>query len=245
MPVTALKNEAIVDLPVESAVQSEQLFPGFDESTGTPLLGYLIPRFKALLLAVVGQRAYSAIGHIVPRRSETARYRKSLEKFCTGYGIDIGFGGDPISAAAIRMDLPTPYTRVGQASVQLGGDCRDLFWLRDGVLDYVYSSHVLEDFPAAETSSILREWTRVLRPGGRLILLLPDQQRYLKYCRRTGQISPQGIVGNPHHAIPTFSLDYVDQHAHALRTLTKIACFEQLGPYSFAVVYEKNGSAKP
>ena len=111
--------------------------------------------------------------------------------------------------------------------------------MRDGVLDFVYSSHVLEDFPESETLPILQEWTRVLRPGGRLILLLPDQQRYLAYCRRTGQISPDGILGNPHHSITTFSLQYVDLTVARFGALKKIASFEPLGPYSFAVVYEK------
>jgi predicted SAM-dependent methyltransferase len=225
--------------PPRSAVAHEGLPSGFDEAAKATLTCRVIRSLKALFRAVIGKGAYAAIGRRLPRRSETSRYRHLLKEFCAGYGIDIGFGGDPIAPSAIRMDLPAPYTKVGEASVQFGGDCRDLYWLRDGVLDYVYSSHVLEDFPSVETSPILQEWTRVIRPGGRLILLLPDQQRYLKYCRRSGQVGPDGIVGNPHHAIPTFSLRYVDQIVNALRTMKKIACFEALGPYSFAIVYEK------
>jgi predicted SAM-dependent methyltransferase len=194
---------------------------------------------RRILRSLIGRKAYDLLGRHIPRRSETGRYRAVLEKFCVGSGIDIGFGGDPITPAAIRMDLACPYTAVGRAPVQLGGDCRDLYWLRDGALDYVYSSHVLEDFPESETLPILQEWTRVLRPGGRLVLLLPDQQRYLAHCRRTGQISPDGVVGNPHHAIATFSSRYVDLTVALLGSLKKIASFEPLGPYSFAVVYEK------
>lgn len=199
----------------------------------------IFKNLKRLLRALIGRKAYNLIGQHLPRRSETSRYRVTLGKFCTGSGIDIGFGGDPITPTAIRMDLPSPYTAVGRVPLQLGGDCRDLYWLRDGVLDYVYSSHVLEDFPETETLPILKEWSRVLRPGGRLVLLLPDQQRYLAYCLRTGQISPDGVVGNPHHAIATFSAQYVDRTIVKLGALRKIAGFDSLGPYSFALVYEK------
>lgn len=198
-----------------------------------------VRRCKALLHAIIGSTAYDEINRRLPRRSETSRYRETLAPFCIGNGIDIGFGGDPITPTALRMDLPSPYTSVGKLTVQLAGDCRDLHWFATGALDYVYSSHVLEDFPEHETASILREWTRVLRPSGRLILLLPDQQRYLAYCRRTGKIGRDGVIGNPHHSIDHFSLLYVDRVARQLGNLKQIAVRESLGPYSFAVVYEK------
>ena len=188
---------------------------------------------------MIGRRAYEKLGKLQPRRSETARHRGLLVQYCDGYGIDIGFGGDPISPSAVRMDMVSPYTRVGRASVQLGGDCRSLSWFASEALDYVYSSHVLEDFAECETAPILREWARVLRPGGRLVLLLPDQQRYLAHCRRVGSVNPDGVVGNPHHSIDHFSLEYVDAAATGLGNLRKVAAHPSLGPYSFAVVYEK------
>lgn len=199
----------------------------------------IVRRLKYILRVLIGRNAYEAIGRRLPRRSETSRHRALLANFCEGNGIDIGFGGDPITPAALRMDMASPYTSVGRHPVQLAGDCRDLHWFADGALDFVYSSHVLEDFDEAQTAIVLREWTRVLRVGGRLILLLPDQQRYLAHCLGAGQVSPDGVVGNPHHSIATFSLRYVDLTVARLGSLRKIAAFESLGPYSFAVVYEK------
>jgi SAM-dependent methyltransferase len=131
--------------------------------------------------------------------SETAKSRKSLAPFCVGYGVDLGFGGDPIADHAIRVDLPRPYTKTGRnQSVQLGGDCADLKWFRDNSLDFVYSSHLLEDFP--DTAAVLREWMRVLKPGGHLVILCPDEQRFRAHCARTGQ----GL--NPYHKHADFSL---------------------------------------
>ena len=133
--------------------------------------------------------------------SETAKCRDRLAPYCTGYGLDLGPGGDPITAHAIRVDLERPYLAWGPAPVQLGGDATRLHWFRDGVLDFVYSSHLLEDFD--DTEAVLREWLRVLRPSGRLVLFCPDEQVYRRHCRETGQNY------NVHHRHETFSLKFV------------------------------------
>lgn len=135
------------------------------------------------------------------RVSETSKCRARLAPFCTGYGVDLGFGGDPITPHAIRVDFPRPYTEVGNNPVQLGGDAANLVWFRDGTLDFVFSSHLLEDFD--DTAAPLREWLRVLKPGGRLIIFCPDEARYRVHCERTGQFH------NPNHKHAHFSLDYV------------------------------------
>ncbi|MDD5261036.1 MAG: methyltransferase domain-containing protein [Methylacidiphilales bacterium] len=132
-------------------------------------------------------------------QSETSKCRLRLARFCTGYGVDLGFGGDPITSQAIRVDSPMPYANTGTASVQLGGDATRLHWFRDGVLDYVYSSHLLEDFE--DTKAVLREWVRVLKPGGNLVLFCPDEQVYRQHCKATGQ------VYNENHKHPDFSLE--------------------------------------
>lgn len=118
--------------------------------------------------------------------SETAKARPRLSEFCTGSGLDIGFGGDPIVPWAITMDMEKPYTQVGSKPQQLYGDCRVLPFL-SGSLDFIYSSHLIEDFYWDEIRLILKEWIRVLKPSGRLVLYQPDQQVYLEHCRRTGQ----------------------------------------------------------
>jgi hypothetical protein len=53
--------------------------------------------------------------------SETSKCRGRLKKFCVGYGVDIGYGGDPIPPSAITIDLLHPYPTVGDAPLNLGG----------------------------------------------------------------------------------------------------------------------------
>jgi len=44
----------------------------------------------------------------------------------------------------------------------------------DDSVELVYACHVLEHFPASETVRVLKEWRRVLSPGGVLRLSVPD-----------------------------------------------------------------------
>ena len=169
--------------------------------------------------------------------SETSKHRDKILKHCTGVGCDIGFGGDPVTNAAVRIDFATPYAATGNAPVQLDGDCRNLKWFRNDVLDFVYSSHVLEDFPEGETVNVIREWIRVLKQGGKLILLLPDQQRYLAHCRQNNQPI------NPHHAIDHFSAKYICEVAAKIPGLSLVECNDALGDYSFFAVFEKQAGS--
>jgi len=45
---------------------------------------------------------------------------------------------------------------------------------RDGAVDSIWSSHTLEHAPMMKVPDTLREWLRVLRPGGRLIVQVPN-----------------------------------------------------------------------
>lgn len=54
-----------------------------------------------------------------------------------------------------------------------GVDIRKLDYA-DNSVDEVYASHVLEHFGAEETHDVLKEWVRVLKPGGVIRIAVPD-----------------------------------------------------------------------
>lgn len=119
--------------------------------------------------------------------SETAKYRHLTVPYCNGNGVDLGSGGNPVVPWAISVDLPGEQYATYNAgnlpehSVHWRGDALNLPF-KDGVLDFVYSSHLLEDF--ADWMPALREWTRVLKRGGKLVVLLPDKHRWAEALRR-------------------------------------------------------------
>lgn len=163
--------------------------------------------------------------------SETSKCRNRLSKYCYGFGLDLGFGGDPVNESAIRVDYPSPYAAVGKYPVQLGGDAANLSWFRDNMLDYIFSSHLLEDFDDTET--VLNEWIRVLKHGGRLVLFCPDEQRFRKHCRETGQ------PYNTAHKHENFSLDYVKNILEKINKTTIIYEMDGVDIYSWDLVCEK------
>jgi predicted SAM-dependent methyltransferase len=163
--------------------------------------------------------------------SETNGARPYLEKYCVGDGLDLGCGHSKIKPSAIAMDQPQGYTKVGEDPIQLHGDATNLHWFRDGVLDYIYSSHLLEDFTT--TVPILKEWTRVIKKGGVLVLYLPHELIYRAHCKATGQ----GY--NLAHKLEQFSLEYMRECTSQIPELKEIYSTGIVNTYSFCLVLQK------
>lgn len=151
-----------------------------------------------------------------------------------GAGLDIGYGGDPIVPHAICLDLPRPYTCVGLAEQHLFGDCGELRWFADGALDWVFSSHLLEDFTYEDQVPIVREWARVLRKFGLLILYLPIEPVYAAHCARTGQPHNPGHK-NADFCYETFKARVLDQFPE----LDVVHQADYPDEYSFEVVLRR------
>jgi predicted SAM-dependent methyltransferase len=61
--------------------------------------------------------------------------------------------------------------------VDFVGDAADLSQFADESVDMIYASHVLEHFFYALDNELIRtlkEWHRVLKPGGKLLISVPD-----------------------------------------------------------------------
>lgn len=95
--------------------------------------------------------------------------RKDLghfEKYLNGKGIDIGAGSDPIiveNGTVDIWDMPQ-------------GDAQYLKGLADNSYDFLYSSHCLEHMVDLKES--LKNWSRVVKPGKFLYIIIPDLERY-------------------------------------------------------------------
>ena len=166
--------------------------------------------------------------------SETAAARSVLSPFCSGLGLDIGFGSSAIVDSAITFDMPQPYSFSQERHKQiLQGDCRNLGFICNNALDYIYSSHLLEDFTYIELIPILTEWRRTLRSGGLLITNCPDQQKFVKHCAATGQ----GLNGS--HKENDFSLGTFKNIVNQVGQWNQIFEQPEAGAYSWYLVLEK------
>jgi len=93
-------------------------------------------------------------------------------RYFVGNGIDIGAGTDPISL--YREFFP------GMRDVRVwdlpDGDAQFLAGVADECLDFAHSSHCLEHM--VDPAEAMRNWFRVVRPGGHLVVLVPDEDLY-------------------------------------------------------------------
>lgn len=79
----------------------------------------------------------------------------------------------------MRLDIGAgPTLEDGWTSWDLadGRDCRRIE-LPDASVDEIRACHVLEHLGVAEVLPALAEWHRVLRPGGRIYVAVPDFER--------------------------------------------------------------------
>ena len=58
--------------------------------------------------------------------------------------------------------------------VDFVGDIQDLTRFADGECDEIYASHVLEHVPVAKVLDTLKGLHRILKPGGRALIAVPD-----------------------------------------------------------------------
>lgn len=105
----------------------------------------------------------------VMRRLHDSRF---VSRFFVGEGIDVGCGTDPISLYAELF----PLMKTVKAWDVSDGDAQFLASVKDETFDFVHSSHCLEHL--VDPAVALGHWFRVLKPGGYLVMLLPDEDLY-------------------------------------------------------------------
>jgi SAM-dependent methyltransferase len=97
-------------------------------------------------------------------KASTRRRREGyFDTVFVGRGIDIGCGDDPVTPDCIHWDLPQ-------------GDAQELAGVPTDWFDWVYSSHCLEHL--VDPQRAVSRWWEVLRPNGRLLIVVPDEDLY-------------------------------------------------------------------
>lgn len=94
-------------------------------------------------------------------------------------------GRPNLSLAAPPILIPPGPVRLnlGSGEAPLEGwanlDAKDGHWafplnVADGMADEIRASHILEHFPHGAVKNVIKEWVRVLKPGGTLKIAVPD-----------------------------------------------------------------------
>jgi len=143
----------------------------------------------------------------------------AMSKYIVGLGLDIGCGTNRLSPTVMTTDwYPHVDTDLIWNCVHEGG--RHPYPFRDNRFDFIFASHVLEDFAPDEIQFVFDEWLRMVKVGGYLIILVPDIEggRYPGIDEVFTAESPEVIsgerrigelCGNPSHRV-TMGITYMN-----------------------------------
>jgi 2-polyprenyl-3-methyl-5-hydroxy-6-metoxy-1,4-benzoquinol methylase/predicted SAM-dependent methyltransferase len=109
--------------------------------------------------------------------------------------IELGGGEHPVGEGFLNVDArPLP-------TVDIIADIRDLPF-EEGDIEEIFTSNVLEHFNYRNATMILRGAFRVLRPGGKITVIVPDFEKVVDIYK-TGNVDfmtmNKWLHGNQHH----------------------------------------------
>jgi ADP-heptose:LPS heptosyltransferase/predicted SAM-dependent methyltransferase len=151
--------------------------------------------------------------------------------YTRGRGLDLGCGSRTAWPHFIGVDTG------GRPNIH--ADIRDLSLFADESMDFVFSSHALEDIE--DTRGALAEWWRVVKPGGHLCLYLPHKDLY----PNVGQ--PGANPAHKHDFLPSDIEKIMAEIVRAQNGCCTMLEDEVRGDadeYSFFQVYRKDNAAQ-
>lgn len=109
-----------------------------------------------------------------PQSNESSKIRWEIVEYTYGRGLDLGCGQFKAYPHFIGVDNGHHW---GMKGVDVHVDtCEDLSLFASQSMDFVYSSHLIEHLQ--DTKKALKEWYRVVKPSGYLIIYAPHKDLY-------------------------------------------------------------------
>lgn len=122
----------------------------------------------------------------LPEGNEARKIRYDIVPYTRGTGLDLGcnmWKAYPHFIGIDNIDIKDPAIEAHdlygyRLSQDVKSDATDLSLFASKSMDFVFSSHLLEHLK--DTEKTLKEWWRVLKVGGNLVLYLPHPDFYPK-----------------------------------------------------------------
>lgn len=118
-----------------------------------------------------------------PQGNEAAKISWEIVKWTRGRGLDIGAGMYRTFPHFITVDNNIDQRLFGHPMPRpdlFVEDAQSLDLIATESMDFVFSSHLLEHIPEDALVKTLKEWLRVIKLRGYLVLYLPDADEYPK-----------------------------------------------------------------
>lgn len=136
-----------------------------------------------------------------------------LNRYFSGDGIDIGGAPDPLS---LYREL---FPRMGSVRTWdlADGDAEVMEGVGDATFDFVHSSHCLEHLN--DPARGLANWFRILKPGGYMVVTVPDEDLY-----------EQGVFPSSFNSDHKWTFTIFKQESWSAHSRNLLAMLSALGP---------------
>jgi len=143
-------------------------------------------------------------------------------RYFVGRGLDIGGKPDPLG---LYRQL---FGQMGEVRTWdwEDGDAQFLAGAKDNEFEFVHSSHCLEHL--VDPAEGLRNWLRVVRPGGYLIVTVPDEDLY-----------EQGVFPSTFNRDHKWTFTILKSHSWSDRSLNVVDLLRELGEIAEPVRIEQ------
>ena len=145
----------------------------------------------------------------IVRRSMSSNF---LRRYFCGHGLDIGGKPDPLS---LYSELFPLLKSVRTWDLE-DGDAQYLEGVEDDSYDFVHSSHCLEHLHDPREG--IKNWFRVIRPGGFLVVTVPDEDLY-----------EQGVFPSTHNRDHKWTFTVYKQASWSSKSVNVLELVRDLG----------------
>lgn len=169
-----------------------------------------------------------------PQGFESDKCAAFIVPYTRGYGLDVGCGQRLCWPHFIGIDSGHHFGQ-GAAQFIVKDACELPPFFADNSLNFVFSSHTLEHIE--DTRKALKEWWRVIKPGGHLCLYLPHADLY----PRMGE--PGANQDHRHDFLPEDIIDHmraVAEESGEGWTMLENEVRGDTNEYSFLAVFRKD-----
>jgi ADP-heptose:LPS heptosyltransferase/predicted SAM-dependent methyltransferase len=117
-----------------------------------------------------------------PQCNEGAKIKWEIVQYTRGRGLELGCSIQKLYPHFIGIDNRQDAKLFGHPiNPDIYVDTAErLEFFATGTLDFVFSSHLLEHIEPERVTGAVKDWMRIIKPGGYLVLYLPDEDEYPK-----------------------------------------------------------------
>ena len=138
-----------------------------------------------------------------PQGHEVRKTRWRACPYLRGKGLDLGCGPekvlDTVNVIGVDNNKDSALFGIEATATNVRCDISDLSMFGSASFDFVFSSHALEHFEYSKVPGMLKDWFRVLKVGGYLVLYLPDEDQYPKCAEPSrGIVAPEPSCNSDH-----------------------------------------------